>query len=182
MKIDREDDSLIIGVRDIDSEEYSDFFYALRGIMFERWIDSNTVAYNTTLFSEETTARELRHIRTAATNFDVHITESADEIFTKYEKLLEEIELAERIANEKKLAEERAKCKVKKGCCLCTHLKWINGKPFCEYVGEYCKVDDNEVEYLFEVYKQTKIYSRPTPFPVDGCKFIEEARRLNADE
>lgn len=182
MKIDRVGDNLIIDISDTEDRERSKFFYALSGVPFSGWLNSNTVVYDTALFTEQTTAIHLRRIRNSAINRGVHITSPAEELFEKFSKRLEEIEYYRRLDQEKQRAEREAACTVKIGCCLCDSLKWIKGKPFCEYVGKYCALDSNEVEDLYEEWKETKKYKRPTPFPVKGCKVIEEARRISNGE
>lgn len=175
MFISRNKNWLVIGLGEKESNR-SDFFYSLRGIPFAGWLDKNTVTYNTTAFCEETTAKHLQRIESAAKTRGVQITDSASELFDDFARKLEEINKAKQEAEERETAKKRAICKTQYGCGWCDSLSWIDGKPFCGHTNSYCEIDSVETERLFEEWKLTKVYQRPTPFPVKGCKHLEKLK------
>lgn len=70
------------------------------------------------------------------------------------------------------------------GCGFCEDLKWKGRTPYCDYCKEACEVNSDEIEWLFECDKVSKAMfgsytsNRPKAFPVQGCKYKQEARKL----
>ena len=176
MKIDRQGESLLLDVANKNGE-LSNFYYTLKGIPIH-FVEENKIAYVFALRDDEQAAKDLRLIKYLAQVHKVEITESALAVFEEYARKLDEIEKARKEAREKEHARNIAITRLKNGCGLCVHLKWINGKGFCDYAKRFCKIDSEETERLFEEWKLTKRYVRATPFPVKECEYLEKIKEL----
>lgn len=174
MKIDRQGESLLLDIANKNGE-LSNFYYELKGIPIH-FVEGNKIAYVFAVRDDEQAAKDLRLIKYLAQVHKVEITESAVAVFDEYARKLDEIVKAREEAKEKEHARNIAMSRLKNGCGLCPSIKWIDGKGFCEYAKKFCKIDSEETERLFEEWKLTKRYSRPTPFPVNGCKYLEDIK------
>lgn len=182
MKIDRQGQYLIIEVGE-KAPERSDFFYALSGIPFKEWLDEATVVYDTTLFAPETTAKHLRRIENASNNRGIEITEGAKEMIADYGRRLAETEDARRTFERREMEKRKAVAKLIQGCFLCEELTHNGqGRWFCKHTGELCSINPKEVELNFELWKETKVWRQETPFPCEGCKYVEYARKIWHEE
>lgn len=176
MRVDVLGRKIIVTVPD-KSEGYkrSEAFAALREVHFHEWIDGNTVAISLDVHSEDSTISLVKRLETGARIYGAEISEEAQEIFDKYEELRRFKAEEKARAEEEKRKRNLAISKVRHGCYLCESLKWDGKRWICEAHEKPCEQSMDEIELLFEEWKETgyTAFKRPTPFPVAECKYLE---------
>lgn len=175
MKIDRNGDKLVIYLPS-EGESRIDFFHGTFGVFYQEWIDGNTPVFDTEVFSLSATAASCKLIQSVAKRLGFEITDGANALLEKIAEKHEEWMHAERIKEAERMARERAILRLKNGCGFCLSLSW-NGKAYiCKKNEKPCATSAEEIERLFEEWKETKMYVRPTPFPNSECTEIEVLR------
>lgn len=175
MKIDREGSKLVISLP-MDEDDRHDFLMEMRFIMFHGWLDKNTAVFDTSVHSIDVTAKACVIIARVAERMKFEITESAKEMLAEMRQKYEEKLDAERKAKEAEWARQRAIEKLKSGCMFCLSLKTDGNKWVCEKSGTPCFTSASEIEQLYEEWKETKVFRRPTPFPNRECPHTEVLR------
>ena len=176
MKIDRQETCFVITLPDKGANERIEFLSALRGVIFREWQDKNTPIYDTTLFSISATGNTCAAMKFIAERMGFEITPSANELFEEIALKHAEWYDTVRKTEEYKKARERAFMRVKYGCGLCEYLSWNNREYVCKKNNKPCSISNDEVELIFEEWKETKILRRPTPFPNKECDELEVLR------
>ena len=173
MKIWNEGAKLFIEVPPKGENDRSAFFSELSGVLFAGWEDTNTVVYDTQAFSVRATATQLRRIVLATNKRNYTVSDEARRLMQKIKRKDEEEREIEQMIEEQRESRERAISKLKTGCGFCGLLSWDGEKYVCSANGKSCATDNEEVERIFEEWKQTKVYVRPTPFPNKECQYTE---------
>ena len=173
MRIWREGCKLFIEVPPKGDNDRPAFFAELLGVVFAGWRSANTVIYDTQTFSLSATAAHVKRIAWAAEKRGYDISEKARLLMREIEQKREEELEIERMIEEQRSARKRAISKLKNGCIWCGFLSFDGKKYVCSASGKPCVTDSEEIERLFEEWKQTKVYTRPTPFPNEECQYLE---------
>ena len=173
MRIWCEGSKLFIEVPPKEDKDRTPFFSELSGVMFAGWQDSNTVIYDTQAFSLSATAAHVKRITWAAEARGYDVSEKARLLMREIAQKREEEREIERMIEEQKSARKTAISKLKNGCVWCGLLSFDGKKYICGANGKPCVTDSEETERLFEEWKQTKVYTRPTPFPNKECQYME---------
>lgn len=173
MRIWNEGAKLFIEVPEKGENDRSVFFSELSGVLFAGWQGENTVVYDTQTFSVRATAAQLRRIAFATNKRDYTVSDEARRLMQKIKRKDEEEREIEQMIKEQREARERALSKLKTGCGFCGLLSWDGDKYVCGANGKPCATDNEEVERIFEEWKATKAYVRPTPFPNKECQYTE---------
>jgi hypothetical protein len=173
MRIDVDGKKLVIHLPQKGESARQDFLHSTFGILYHEWRDSNTAVYDTEVFGLTTTAKDCRCIKYIAERLGFDITNGARALLEEIAEKHEELARANRIAEAEEMARKRAIFRVKQGCGFCPSLKW-NGRDWeCKKNGKRCATSAEEIERLFEEWKETKVFIRPTPFPNSECEFFE---------
>lgn len=176
MRIWNEGAKLFIEVPEKDKNDRSVFFSELSGVLFAGWQDTNTVVYDTQTFSVRATAAQLRRIVWATSKRNYTVSDEARRLMQKIKRKDEEEREIGQMIEEQREARERALSKLKTGCGFCGLLSWDGDKYVCGANSKPCATDNEEVERIFEEWKQTKVYARPTPFPNKECQYLQSLR------
>ena len=173
MRIWKEGTALFIEVPEKGTNDRTAFFSELSDVLFAGWQNANTVVYDTKTFSVSATASHVQKIVCATEKRGYDISEEARLLLREIEQKREEEREVERMIKEQKRARETAIFKLKRGCEYCGLLSFDGEKYVCGANGKPCVTDSEETERLFEEWKQTKVYTRPTPFPNKDCRYLE---------
>ena len=148
-------------------------FLRLLNVSLDGWIDKDTAYARVDKLSDE----ELIEIGRLYQEYGREITSAAQAVI--------EDAKAREIERKARLEEVESKAKIvrnavyhaENGCRLCDYHK--NG--FCKHANKYCLTNSYQEELAFEEYKITKKYIRPTPYPVKGCYWMDEARKITEE-
>lgn len=173
MRIWSESSKLFIEVPEKGTNDRTAFFSELSGVLFAGWKDENTVVYDTNTFRLSATAAHVKRIIWTTKSRGYDISPKAYALMRKIEQKREEEREVERMIEEQKRTRETAIFKLKNGCGRCGLLSFDGEKYVCGANGNPCVTDNEETERLFEEWKQTKVYTRPTPFPNKECQYLE---------
>ena len=173
MRVWNEGSKLFIEVPPKGDKDRAPFFSELSDVLFAGWQNANTVVYDTNTFSLRATAAHVKRIVWATEKRGYDISEKARSLMQEIEQKREEELEIERIIEEQKRARKTAISKLKNGCGWCGLLSFDGEKYVCGANGKPCVTDNEEMERLFEEWKQTKVYTRPTPFPNKECQYLE---------
>ena len=173
MRIWNDGSKLFIEVPPKGDKDRTPFFSELSGVMFAGWKDVNTVVYDTQTFSVAACESHLKRITWAAEKRGYEISKEARLLMRDIEQKREEEREIERMIEEQKRARKTAISRIKNGCGLCGLLTYNGERYICGANDKPCVTDSEEIERLFEEWKQTKAYTRPTPFPNEECQYLE---------
>ena len=173
MRVWNEGSKLFIEVPPKGDKDRAPFFSELSDVLFAGWQNANTVVYDTNTFSLRATAAHVKRIVWATEKRGYDISEKARSLMREIELKYEDEREVERMIEEQKKARKTAISKLKNGCGWCGLLSFDGEKYVCGANGKPCVTDNEEIERLFEEWKQPKVYTRPTPFPNKECQYLE---------
>ncbi len=175
MRVRSENGRLLIDFAESDKKSRGDFFYALSEIPFAEWLGDTEIAYDPTLFSERSAYLHMRKIQNAAKTYKAELTEDAAELIERYREKYEACEAARLEQEMRQTERRRAQTKLQHGCGFCESLRWDHSKRryVCKESGVACETSMLETEMLLEVWKESGVFRRNTPFPNRECKYLE---------
>ncbi|MBQ3221166.1 MAG: hypothetical protein IJB34_04325 [Clostridia bacterium] len=167
------------------NRQRTEFTARTQAVFYSRWAEEqeNTLVYDPRRFSLEGTAVQLSMIYKAGKIAGLDVSDEAQALFDEYAKELEALKekrLAERLSAEgRKKQRDAAIRTLQAGCRPCDHLAW-NGKRFVcrKHDCRECVTDAEEAERLYEAWKETRVYRRPTPFPHSECHMLDVVKEI----
>lgn len=176
MKIERDGEKLIIKLPPQGDEKRRAFLYDTYEVLYQEWYDKNTPVFDTGCFGLGATAKYCSWIEKIARRHGFEITDEANALFEEIAKRQEQAEEEKLRREMKELARKKAVSLLHVGCGWCESLKWDGNRYICEKHDMPCVTSAEEVEWLFELWKETKSFRRPTPFPHKNCEELEVLR------
>ena len=175
MKIEEIGKKLVIDFAESEEKRRGAFFYGLSGIPFSEWLSDTQVSYDPTVREDRVAYLQMRRIQNVAKTHKVPITEEACMLIETYRERYEAEEIARMEQEAMQAKRERAQAKLKHGCTVCEELEWNREQKryVCKVSGMVCENSMEETEMLLELWKESRVFRRNTPFPNQACKYLE---------